>query len=130
MWFPYTLLGVFCWASLNVTDSLLVKNYEKKPMVLLWSQSLFSIPILCVIPLLFDVRSSWAWVLALGGLLDYGADFVFFYVLDRIDISVTNIAWAILSVYLSIAGFLLFGESWTGLQAIGAVLILGGLLMI
>jgi drug/metabolite transporter (DMT)-like permease len=64
------------------------------------------------------------------GLCAYGADLFFFWVLDHIDVSVLNGGWAMLSILLSIAGFLLFHESWTLLQTAGAALIIGGVVFL
>lgn len=130
MWFPLTLASAFCWAWVSVFDSALVRQYEKHPLVLLWSQSLFTMPILLVLASLIDIRTPWWPVLAVGGLFAYLGDIFFFLMLDRIDASVANAAWSFLAIFLSVAGFLLFGESWSLQQASGALLILGGALFL
>jgi uncharacterized membrane protein len=51
-------------------------------------------------------------------------------VLKRIDVSVVNAAWSILTVFLSILGFLYFKEQWSMEQGIGAVLVLAGMFLL
>lgn len=124
MWLVFILLSVFFWACCNVLDSLLVKHYEKNPIVLMWSQSVFSIIILFPILSLVPLRTTMTPWLLLGGCIGYFGDLIFFHILDRIDVSVTNIAWALLSILLTVVGFQFFGEAWTTQQTIGSILIL------
>jgi drug/metabolite transporter (DMT)-like permease len=126
MWFPLILASAFCWAWVSVLDSSLVRQYEKHPLILLWSQSFFTLPVLFFMLFFIDARTSWWPLLALGGILAYIGDNIFFLILDRIDASVSNASWSILAIFLSLAGFLFFGESWTVTQFLGAMLILGG----
>ncbi|HRH94018.1 MAG TPA: EamA family transporter, partial [Candidatus Peribacteria bacterium] len=128
MWVPYILLSSFAWALVNVLDSLLVRHYEKHPVILMWSQSIFSVVALAVMACFLDLYTSWWPLLFAMGLCAYLADLFFFWVLGALDVSVTNAAWPILSIFLSIAGFSLFQESWTLPQAAGALLILAGVL--
>lgn len=130
MWFFYVMLSMLGWALVNVLDSLLVKKYEKNPLVLMWSQSLFSIPLLLVLPLFVSVQSSWVAILLAFGVLGFVGDLWFFHVLDRLDVSVANAAWPLLSIFLSIVGFLFFDESWTMTQTLGAVLVISGALLL
>ena len=60
----------------------------------------------------------------------YVGDLVLFLALDRIEASVINIAWAFLAVFLSIIGFLVFRESWSMTQLLGAVFILAGVVFL
>ncbi len=128
LWLPYILLSALGWSFVNVLDSLLVRNYEKSPVLLMWSQSLFSVLALLCLTAFYDVRTGWWPLLLAMGLCAYLADLVFFWILDHIEVSVTNAAWPILSIFLSIAGFTLFAESWTFTQSIGAILVVGGVL--
>jgi drug/metabolite transporter (DMT)-like permease len=130
MWFPLILASAFCWAWVSVFDSALVRQYEKHPLVLLWSQSLFTMPVLLVLGSFIDFRTSWWLPLMIGGIFAYLGDIFFFLMLDYIDASVANAAWSILAIFLSIAGFLLFQETWSLQQAAGAALILGGALFL
>lgn len=130
MWFFFVLFSTLCWAFVNVLDSLLVKHYEKNPLVLLWSQSVFSIPILVVLAFFLDLETPWVTVLLGMGMVALLGDLCFFHILDRLDVSVTNAAWPILSIFLSIAGFFIFGESWSLLQTAGAVLVIAGAMLL
>lgn len=130
MWFFFAVLTAFCWALINVLDSILVHNYEKKPMALMWSQSWFSIPILIVLAEIVPLQSDWIYILLLFGVIGYIGDLWFFHVLDHVDVSVSNLAWAFLSVFLALSGFLLFGEMWTPLQTLGAILIVAATLFL
>ncbi len=126
MWPLFVLLSTLGWALVNVLDSLLVRHYEKHPFVLMWAQSLFSLVVLAIMPFFLDVQTSWWLVLSAFGILAFLGDVWFFHVLDRLDVSVTNAAWPILSIFLAFAGIFFFGESWTIHQTVGALLILGG----
>lgn len=127
MWFPLQLLAITCWSFVNVLDSLLVQNYDRRPYVLQWHQSFFTLPILAFLALTHGfLVTPWALPLFLAGVVAYAGDWTFFIALNRIDISVTNIAWAILAIFLSIGGIVLFGEQWSWWQATGVVLLLGG----
>src|SRR5438094_668844 len=100
MWFLYVLLSATGWSLVSVLDSLLVRRYEKHPVVLMWSQSLFSIVGLLLIGLLIDVHTAWWPLLFAMGCCAYIGDLYFFWILDRLDVSVTNAAWPILSILL------------------------------
>ncbi len=126
MWLVFGLLSMFAWALVNVFNSVFVHNYSKSPFVMNWIQSAISIVILLLISLSIDVRSSWIPILLFFGITAYFGDLWFFHVLNKVDVSVLNAAWSILAVLLSIAGFILFDESWTIYQTLGAILILGG----
>lgn len=124
MWIVFTLLSALSYSFANVFDSSLVRRYEKSPVLLMWSQSVFSIPILVVLALSADIQSSWFPVLMGVGVIAFLGDLLFFKILDYLDISIVNAAWAIQGLLISIAGFFMFGEVWTGSQALGATLIL------
>jgi drug/metabolite transporter (DMT)-like permease len=130
LWLPYVLLSTLGWSSVNVLDSLLVRNYEKSPAILMWSQSLFSVIALLVLAAAFDVRTEWWPLLVAMGLSSYLADLYFFWVLHRVDVSVLNGGWAMLGLLLSAAGFVFFHESWNATQTAGAMLIMGGVLFL
>ena len=130
MWFWFEIAAVCCWAGINVLDSVLVHHYHKHPVVLMWSQSIFSVPILLLLLAIFHPQSPWIPLLVGVGVIAYAGDLVFFRALDLIDVSVTNIAWAILSVFLSVGGFLVLGERWSGSQSAGAIGIVLGVLLL
>lgn len=126
MWFILQILSVTFWAALNVIDSLMVKHYHKHPIVLGWNQSYFSLSYLLILALVFQPSVAWALPLLSVGVIAFFGDIVFWRALDRIDISVANIAWAILSLFLAIGGFVLFDERWTSFHTIGSILVIGG----
>lgn len=123
MWFWLQVVAVVCWAGINVLDSLLVQRYRRSPIVFMWNQSYYSMVALAGIVLLGSVRASWMVPLLLVGVVGYVGDLLFFVALKRIDVSVTSIAWVILSVLLSIGGFVWFGESWSSRETAGVLLV-------
>jgi len=126
MWFPLTILSAFAWGSINVANSTLVAKFQKSPSLLLWSQTFVSMLFLGVIAFFYDIRTPWAYAIFPMASLAYFGDLLFFWILDKLDVSVVNAAWAILAVYMSIVGFVFFGETWTLQQLAGAALVLVG----
>lgn len=118
------------WAGINVLDSVLVKRYDKHPMVMMWNQAYYSMIVLALLALIFPIRSEWIVPLLVVGVGGYVGDSVFFVALKYIDVSVTNIAWVIMSIFLAIGGFILFQESWTWMQSVGVVLVIAGILIL
>ncbi len=126
MWLLFIAGAATGWAAISVLDSALVRWYDKHPLALMWPQACFSMSVLTLVAFTVQVRTPWALALACTGMVAYGGDILFFYILNRVDASVSNIAWAILAVLLCLAGFLFFHEIWSWSQAAGAVLVLGG----
>lgn len=130
MWLPFVLLSSLSWAAVNVLDSALVRQYEKHPVVLLWSQAVFSIPILIGMMVFGDVKTTYWFPLLVAGLIAYCGDLCVFILLDRLDASLSNLAWVLLTVCITVVGFLSFGETWSVSQTAGALLVLGGALLL
>lgn len=130
MWLPVILLSAFFWASSNILDSVLVRHIEKHPVTLNWFQAVFGIFLLLLLVVLVPVSSSWAMILLVGGSVAYVGDCLFCYVLDRLDISAINAAWAINAILVSLSSFLLFGEWWSIQETVGAALILSGVFLL
>lgn len=130
MWLVFILLSTMAWALVNILNSVLVHHYHKSPMMLSWVQSVLSVPLLALIGFHVNIHSSWALLLVIVGMSAYVADLWFFRVAHSLDISVLNIAWSILALFLTIVGVFYFHESWTIHQSIGALLILGGALLL
>jgi drug/metabolite transporter (DMT)-like permease len=131
MWFWLQLLSVCAWAALNVLDSILVRHYEKHPLVLGWNQSCFSMFVLILLAAFTGIApNEWTLTLLFFGMIGFIGDIVFWRALDLIDVSITNIAWAILSLFLSIGGFIMFQETWSLMQTIGAVLMIAGVVFL
>lgn len=126
----YILASALFWALLNVLDSMLVRKFEIHPVVLMWSQTIISVCVLLFFPFFFSLDTPWLGWLLLGGLVAYAGDVMFFVVLRCLDVSVSNAAWAILALLLSVFAFLFLGERWSALQSLGALCVLGGVTML
>ena len=113
MWLPLQLLAALCWASVTVLDSLLVKHYEKKPYVLMWCQSCFSMPVLLAVLIVSGSVTPWTIPLVIAGMIAFLGDITFFVLLNCVDASVVQVAWSIFTVLLSIISIALFGETWS-----------------
>lgn len=94
----------------------------------MWSQALVSIPFLLVLAFVQPLENTWIPILLFSGILGYVGDLWFFHVLEHVDVSVSNIAWFIVSLLLAFSGLLFFGESWGFSQFIGALLVIVGAL--
>lgn len=130
MWLPLQLLAALCWALVSVLDSVLVKHYEKRPYVLMWCQSCFSMPVLLAVLVVSGEATPWTIPLVLAGMVAFLGDITFFAVLDRVDASVVQVAWAMFAVFLSVISIAFFGETWSAVQGVGVFLLLGGILFL
>lgn len=130
MWLVYAMIGNALWSASDVINSILVHRYHKNPIVLAWIQGIFDCILLVGITLFFDVRSSWIPLFIVAGVAAYGAFLMFFHVLHRVDVSVMNSSSVFQTIFVSIGGFWLFGESWNQAQILGVVLALGGVLFL
>ena len=126
MWLHFALLSVLAWSAPLVMDSIIVRHYEKDPFVLMWVQSCVSMVFLTVAAFFVPFESAWIPWLILSSIVAYCGDIVLFTGMNRMDASVLNIAWAFLAVFLSVIGFVHFGESWTMTQTVAVFCILGG----
>ena len=124
MWLLFGLLASALWSASDIFNSILVKHYERNPIILSWIQSVGDLLILFVTALLFDVQSEWIGALMFGGFTTYIAFLFLFHVLHRVDVSVMNASWAFLAIFVSISGFVFFGESWSIIQTAGVLLVL------
>ncbi len=99
----------------------------------MWFQSWFSLTILGLMGAFYLPHPSsidWLAFLLFSGISAYLGDLVFLKALNRMDVSITNLAWALLAIFLSAVGILIFREQWTSYQSIGAILIVTALLLI
>tara|TARA_Y100000310_G_scaffold335185_1_gene416614 strand:- start:78 stop:977 length:900 start_codon:yes stop_codon:yes gene_type:complete len=130
MWLFFTLLSVAFWASVNVMDSTLVHKYEKNPHILMWFIGILRLVILLSFPFFTSLQTD-LWLLPFAsGVLAYFTILLYFYVLEHIDASVTQSAWAIESIFLSILGFAFLSESWSSTQNVGAFFILAAVFLL
>ncbi len=130
MWFWYAILFAALWALCNVLDSMIVRRYAPHPFILMWIWGIFKLIPLSAIPFLLNISTPWALPLFLMGIVNFVAVVIYIRVIERIDISIANAAWAVEAIFLSLAGFLLFQESWTLLQTLGASCILLGMIFL
>lgn len=130
MWFLYQFTAIFFWAAMNVVDSLLVRHFQKNPFVLGWFLSCISLMMLFLISVFFDVATPWMWWIILAGITGWVGDLVFYRTIRELDVSIANIGWSIMAILMGVAGFFLFGERWSGIQLIGAALVLGGIVLL
>ncbi len=130
MWLSLQLFAALCWALVAVFDSILVKHYEKRPYVLMWFQSCFSVPVLLAVLLFSGHSTPWMIPLVIAGMIAFLGDITFFAVLDRVDASVVQIAWAMFAVFLSAISIAFFGETWSSVQIVGVILLLSGILFL
>ena len=124
MWLLFSLLSASAFAVVNILDSIIVQRYEKHPLVIMWLFGVLRLLMLLPFPFFVDLRTDYAWMLMGCGLILGAALVLYLYVLDHMDASVTQSAWAIESVILSLLGFAFLAESWSGWQTTGALLIL------
>lgn len=130
MWFLFALAAPFFLSLTNILDSVIMNTYERRPVVYLFYAGTVMTFMLLIFALFVDVRSMWIVPIILTSILGYVGDLWYFRALGRIDVSVVNAAWAILAMVISIGGFFFFGERWTLLQSAGAVVVLGGILLL
>lgn len=126
MWFLYTIAAVLCWAILNVIDSILVRHFESRPLVISWVQASMSVPMLMVIGLLTVPKTPWALPLLVVGVIGYCGDQMFWRLLSVTDASSSNFVGAFVAILMTLAGALLFQEAITITQGIGIVLVISG----
>jgi drug/metabolite transporter (DMT)-like permease len=126
MWLTFAVLALLCWASVNIVDSSLVRRYPAHPIVFVWATTFFAFPLLFLIWLLMDVRTEWRETLVVAGFFETIGATLFVYAIQRLDISAVNLAWAMLAMLMSIAGFFFFHEVWTQTQTVAAILIFAG----
>jgi drug/metabolite transporter (DMT)-like permease len=127
MWIFYAVTSAFFYGAVNILDSVLINKYEKSPVVYLCYAGFFMAIILGIFALFYDVRTDWMLFLIASTTVGYIGDLFYFHTLKKVDVSVANACWAILAIFLSIGGFILFSEQWTLAQGAGALLILGGI---
>jgi drug/metabolite transporter (DMT)-like permease len=126
MWYVFALLAAAFYAADNTTESLIVRHYEKNPLVVTWCYGLFTILFFGVLLFFVDVHTPWMGYLIAFGMSAYLGDLFFTYTVDRLDISVVNASWPILTILLSCIGFLFFGESLKWEHGFGVFLIISG----
>ena len=126
MWLVYAIIAPFFFAVTNIFDSLFMNKYEKRPVVYLFYAGLFMAPLFFVYPFFLEIETQWITWILITTIIAYIGDLFYFYLLGRIDTSVTNSAWAVLAVYVTIGGYVFFQERWSLVQGVAALLIFSG----
>lgn len=130
MWLSATVGAAFFWAFSSMFDSILVNRYEKDPMTVMWFMALTALIPTTIMAFALKADFHGFWLISAATVLSYVGDMKFYDVIQKVDISLTNAIWAILTVYLTIIGFVAFGETWTWLQAVGAALTMAGIFLL
>jgi|GEM_PF-702106 drug/metabolite transporter (DMT)-like permease len=135
MWLLFALLAVSLWAIDNVLSSIMVKHYEKNEITLSWVVSVLDMIFLLPILIFFFwpqliIDPYWIIRFFLAGAFSYIGWILFYYVLKHIDASVTNVAWAMLAIFVSIGGVVFFHETWSLSQTMGVFLALSGVFIL
>lgn len=130
MWFLYAILGNVCWTTSDVMNSIMIKHFEKSPLVISWFASVFGLICLACMGLVMEVEVTWIPVYAMTGIAMFFGNLFYYFVLHRLDVSVMNAAWVFMNIFISAYGLLFFGETWSMLQWIGVLLSITGVLIL
>lgn len=130
MWLAYVLGSAICWSGINVLGSVLLHRYEQRISVLGWHLSAVSAVLLFGIALFFSLPREHLSLLLMAGVTSYGADYYYYVVLKRVEVSLSNLAWAMLSILLAILGIVVFGEQFSQFQLIGIACVLTAVMLL
>ena len=135
MWLFFGVLAVSFWAMDNVISSVLVRCYEKNEITLSWIIGTLHIFFLSPVLVFFYwpkliIDPYWIAIFFIVGAFTYLGWILFYYVLKHIDASVSNAAWAMLAIFVSIGGLIFFNETWSMLQIVGIVSSLSGVFIL
>ncbi len=130
MWFWYALAGVGCWGLINVLGSVLLHQHESRISVLGWHLSSVSAVFLLLMAVFLPIPRQEVPLLLFAGVTSYIADYYYYHVLKQIDVSLSNLAWAILSIFLMILGVFVFKETWHATQLLGVLCVLAAVALL
>jgi drug/metabolite transporter (DMT)-like permease len=136
MWLMFALSGPVLWAISIHLDKYLVERYfaSTNPAVLLVFTSLIGLAMLPVILLIQpDVGAlpmASILVIAASGVIQMGALFLYFQALQAEEASVVAPFFQIAPLFGYVLGYVFLHETLTAIQTIGAVLIIGGTLLL
>lgn len=125
-WFFYIMLANAVWSIADVSMSMIMNRMHSSSIIVTWFLSVVQIVALLLLYAFLPVEITWMKAFAISGFFGYVGSLCFFKLLQRVDVSISSTAWVILSLGIAIGGMVLFGETWTPLQAIGAILSLSG----
>lgn len=128
MWFVYAMIGNVLWSISDVTVSMIMNRIEKSSVMVAWLFSILQLLLLAVVYFLLPIEHTWIGIFALSAFGSYLGSLSFFTLLQYVDVSVSSVAWVFLSVGVAAGSVLLFGDTWSVYQAVGAVLSISGAL--
>lgn len=130
MWFLFALCATIAQAASDTADSAIVRHEQKDPLLIMFITYGMGLALLAALLPRVDMATAWTVPLLCAGTTLYIADYAYYRIINHIDISTINAAWAMHALYLSVAGFVLFQEHWSATHAAGAASILSGVLML
>jgi len=127
-WFALAMIGNVLWSISDVLASMIMNRSDRSPVLIAWLHSFMQLIALGLVYLFLPVEHIWVGLFALGAMFTYVASLGFFKLLQTVDVSVSSVTWVFLSLGIALGSTILFGETWTFLQAFGAILsVLGAL---
>jgi drug/metabolite transporter (DMT)-like permease len=135
-WLLFAFSGPVLWAISMHLDKYLVERFFKNanPAVLLVFTSILAVvmlPIICWLePQVLAIAPWSALVIAASGLIFMIAMFLYFQALQSEEASVVAPFFQISPLFGYVLGYLVLGETLTGLQTLGGALIVGGTLLL
>lgn len=130
MWFVYAMLANVLWSFTDVLMSMIVHRVHKDPIVLGFFLGCADLLLLAVLAVYQLPALGHLPLLLLGSVFAYLGMLSFFTVLSYVDVSVSSAAWVFMSIGIALGGVVLFGEAWSALQSIGAILSVCGVLIL
>ncbi len=130
MWFFYALIATVAFALVNVVDSMIVEHMEAHPLRNQWCQSFGGVLMLSAAAPFLSLNITWMTPLLIAGAVGVLADLLFLYTIHHIDVSLVNIAWALQALIITAMALVFFHEHWTSYESIGAVIILGTIVVL
>jgi drug/metabolite transporter (DMT)-like permease len=133
-WFILAIAATFLWALVNHADKYLLSEHgngghEGVGALMLFSTGVAALvlPILYIImPTVVDVGWSSALILIVVGLITAGSIFLYLIALDDEDTSIVVIFFQLIPVVGYFIGWMILGETLTGLQIVASIIILAG----
>jgi drug/metabolite transporter (DMT)-like permease len=135
-WLLFAFSGPVLWAISMHLDKYLVERFFKNanPAVLLVFTSILAVvmlPVICWLePRVLAIAPWSALVIAASGLIFMIAMFLYFQALQSEEASVVAPFFQISPLFGYVLGYLVLGETPTGLQTLGGALIVGGTLLL
>ncbi len=126
MWFLYVMIGNVLWSVSDVVGSMIMNRMERSSILVAWFFSILQFLLLGMLYFLLPIQPVWTVAFAVTGLCSYIASLLYMRLLQDVDVSISSISWVFLSLGIALGSVMLFGDRWTLLQALGAVLSVSG----